>query len=266
MLSTDDASFLFAEKTSLSFIAHQKGGSSAPFDSSWAIHHQRYLAMATRGWLIGCLGFGTVLAGAMIGAFAIGNEQLRRDEGRGWELRRLRRSPCRGRRDRRHVIYPRRHVQDGLRAPSARGALHPRSPRRRLLDRPSRGDERAVQAVRRRDRVRHAGRAGARSQGEPEREKDLLIPGSVVFIQPMDAGRRPAHAVVAIRNGCRSASRAAPAVRSPARKIIRSFTSPTRTRSPTRAGAAAACRRKPSGSMPPGAAATAKTMVGRVRC
>jgi formylglycine-generating enzyme len=33
--------------------------------------------MATRGWLIGCLGFGTVLAGAMIGAFAIGNEQLR---------------------------------------------------------------------------------------------------------------------------------------------------------------------------------------------
>ena len=71
--------------------------------------------MMRRGLLIGSLGLGTVLAGGMISAFC----NWQHDKARSRDVRRIRRPAGRERPHRRHGIHPRRHIPDGLRAPSA---------------------------------------------------------------------------------------------------------------------------------------------------
>ena len=74
------------------------------------------------------------------------------------------------------VFIPGGTLRHGLGPAAARGALHPRRARRRLLDRPPRGDERAVQTLRRRDRLRDARRARARPQDASRRQRGPARP------------------------------------------------------------------------------------------
>jgi hypothetical protein len=72
----------------------------------------------------------------------------------------------------------------GLRAPSRGRALHPHRARRRLLDRSTRGGQLAVSGIRKGHGIRNAGGTCARPCNDPGMPKELVAPGSVVFIPP----------------------------------------------------------------------------------
>ena len=80
-----------------------------------------------------------------------------------------------------HGLDPGRHVPHGLRGLLSGGAAGPHVCRRWLLDGRAPGDGRRVPPVREGDRLRHRGRAPARSGRLPGGRPGLLVPGSLVF-------------------------------------------------------------------------------------
>ena len=100
---------------------------------------------------------------------------------------------------------------------------------RRLLDRPVHRHQRAVRAIRRRDRPCHAGRDGRPTPADyPGALPEMLVPASTMFKKPAGAGRpaQPLQLVDLCRRGRLAPSARARRARSQGWTTTRSCTSP----------------------------------------
>ena len=216
--------------------------------------------MIRRGLLIGSLGFGTVLAGVMISAFATGNT-TRPEVGTCAAYAGL---PAEKGDTAGMAFIPGGTFQMGSeRHQPEERFTHAVSVDGFWIDRHEVTNAQFKQFVEATG-YRTLAERGLDPKAHPNMAKDLLTAGLGRFrpangLEGRAAGSRSGGNMWPARTG---ANRPALAVQSPEKTIIRLCISPMRTLSPTPAGADATCRRRRNGSLPRAAAATART-IGR---
>ena len=154
----------------------------------------------------------------------------------------------------------------------ARGEAGAPGPRGRVLDRPDRGDQRAVPRLRRGDRLRHHGREAAGARGDHEPGPAGHAPAARRRSSSPArwcSRRRPGGSTCATSRSGGPGSPAptggiprGPAAPSTAATITRSSRSRGTTPSPMPDGPASGCRPRPSGNSPPAADSTASPTPG----